>query len=535
MSTPNSWVNICSGTGLNNRYIHTAFFESKSAQWDWFDSKVVKTYNKYTYLRKNWNLKVEASMTEALKWDYLFFGNSDGKTWYYFITDIQYINDSTVELSLELDVIQTHLFDFTCFPCYIDRMHTTDDTFGNNTVEEGLSVDEFVVNSQEQTDIINDLAILVQSTRNPGLTTEGLIVEALPQMYDRVFSGVTLFAVHRADWEEWGDKIDELSKLGQVDMIVSMWMYPHNLIKLGGESEWGDGVLCKTVEGSQEATFTITGRPDNLNGYEPKNNKLFCYPYSFLYATNNAGESAVFRYERFRDSDGDVRDTLNFVIHGSLGADASVHIYPEKYNGLGLNYHEGMTLSNFPTCAWESDIYKMWLAQNQNQRALAQTTADLKIVGGAVAGIAGLATGNFGVAAAGAGAAVNGAMQIAELNAQRADMSIVPPQARGSHSCTVNVAYGRQHFTFQRKSISYEYAKKIDDYFTMFGYKLGRCETPRFNHRKSHCYIKTIDCKIKANFCADDSAKIESIFDKGVTFWRNPDGMGDYSRDNSII
>lgn len=550
MSAPMSWISICSGTRLNNRYIHTAYFKNRADQSAWFNSKVVKEFNGYTTLRRSWPIKVQATMQEADKWDYLFFANpteqisggvyNTGRIYYYFITSVQYVNDSTVELFLELDVIQTYLTDFQMLPCYVERMHTTDDTFGNNTVDEGLAVDEYCINDQMDTGILRDLCIMVQSTIDPGLTTETLTVDGLPYSYDGVFSGIKVYAVDGQDWAEWGKQIDNLNAWGKSEAIVSMWMYPKKLVGLysasTGGTTWDDReTLCKIVKGALAQTVDITGHKERLNGYKPRNNKLYCYPYSFLYATNNNGGSAVYRFERFRDEDGNVMNDLSFAVHGTVGPDASVHVFPMNYNGWFENYHEGMSLGNFPTCAWESDTYKLWLAQNQNQHDLAKATAGLKIAGGAVAGIAGLATGNLAVAGAGAAAAINGGSQILTMEAQRADMEIVPPQARGHQSASVNMSFGKHVFTFQWKSVSYEYARKLDDYFTMYGYRLGRCEIPRFDHRKSHCYVKTIDCKISGSFCAEDSAKIESIFDKGVTFWKDPDGLGDYSRDNAVV
>lgn len=539
MSKPISWVSVCSGTRLNNRYTHTAFFPDEVAQKTWFLSKTVKEFKGYTYLRKNWAIKVEASMQEANTWDYLYFanpypaeggGNHTGKIWYYFITNIQYVNENTVELSLELDVLQTYLFDFQLLPCYVDRMHSTTDGIGENTVEEGLAVGEYVVNSQTDTTVLNDLCILVQATEDPGKTSANLAVQALPYKYNGVFSGIRIYAVDGQHWQEWGNRIDTLHEEGKSDCIVSMWMYPECLVRLGGENEWGDNVLCKTVNGAGFEAVAAPGRPSTLNGYNPKNKKLLGYPYSFLYATNNQGGSAVYRYERFTDP-----TDLTFTISGALGADAAVHMWPANYNGVEVNYHEGLGLSGFPTCAWDSDTYKLWLAQNQNQHNLAANTAGLKIFGGAAAVGFGLMSGNLMAAGAGAGAAISGVQQIMEMEAQRHDMEIVPPQARGNHSASVNVSFGKQLFTFQRKTVTAEYARKIDDYFTMYGYKTGRCLTPKFNHRKSHVYVKTVDCKIKGSFCAEDSARIESIFDKGVTFWRDPNGLGDYTRDNSII
>ena len=39
-----------------------------------------------------------------------------------------------------------------------------------------------------------------------------------------------------------------------------------------------------------------------IDGYVPKNNKLFTYPYCFLYVTNLMGNSATYKYEYFNSA-----------------------------------------------------------------------------------------------------------------------------------------------------------------------------------------------------------------------------------------
>ena len=81
-------------------------------------------------------------------------------------------------------------------------------------------------------------------------------------------------------------------------------MYPMELVKLGGEATWNDTDIALPVEkalGLEETLFdySITKQLETIDGYKPKNNKLFCYPYNFVYCTNNEGVHAVYRYERF--------------------------------------------------------------------------------------------------------------------------------------------------------------------------------------------------------------------------------------------
>jgi len=540
MSTPQSVINICSGVRLDSRYRNSIYFSSLSDQLSYFAEKVVRTFSAYTYLRKSWSIKVGATMEQAKEWNYLYFRNGAGaKTYFYFVNQIEYINDNTVELSLELDVIQTYLFDFTLLSSFVERQHTQGDEIGEHTVDEGLDVGELTTNGQNTIDPGN-LCIMVMSSINPNATTEETAVPALPYMYNRVFSGVKIWAVNPSKWSAWGSQLETLDEIGKSEAIVAMWMYPMQLVNLGGEATWSSDDIALPVESAVSQTdgtlvYAIPKQQTTIDGYTPKNKKLFCYPYNFAYCTNNNGAHAVYRYERFTG------DTMPFVLSGSLAPDGGVHMTPKNYDGLLNNYNAGMNLTGFPTCAWNSDIYKLWLAQNQGQNAMGYLTGALKIAGGVGAAIAGSVATATGVGAvpgiAGAGAgiatAISGAQQIAGMLAQRHDKEVVPPQANGALSSSVNITNNQHGFTFYFKSVTAETARILDNYFTMYGYRINRVQTPIINARPSFTYVKTVGCNIEGNMCNEDIVAVETIFDNGITFWKNGDAIGNYSLDNT--
>ena len=84
-----------------------------------------------------------------------------------------------------------------------------------------------------------------------------------------------------------------------------------------------------------------------------------------------------------------------------------------------------------------------------------------------------------------------------------------------------------------KESLIFEQAKMIDDYFTRFGYAIKKTQIPNRNARPHWTYVKTIGCVIEGSCPADVEATICSIYDNGITFWNNPDEIGDYSLDNS--
>lgn len=524
MSTPTSIINVCAGVRINNSYRHTIWFDSSADQIAYFAEKVVKTFSAYTYLRKSWSIKVAATMQEARAWNYLYFSNNDGKTYFYFINQIEYINDNTVELFLELDVMQSYLFSHQLNKCFVEREHAETDEPGDNTVDEGLELGELVTIDTQHVSL-GSLCLLILATYDPATTTEENTNAVVFAEYHGVFSGLGLYAVSAGTLPTWGLKLSQLDSWGKSDGIVAMWMYPQALIELEDGETWGSTVTnrVKTVK----PLYHDLARNTMLhNDYIPKHKKLLTYPFNFLYITNNSGTAAALRYERFGDP-----TACNFKVVGGLSPDGVVKAYPLNYNGEQHAYDSGVSLGGFPSCAWNQDIYKMWLAQNQSTQNLAMVSGALKIAGGAATAVL---TGGMG-AAAGAGAALSGVADIAGLMAQRADMELQPPQARGQASSNVNIAAGFQTITMQKRCVSAEYAYMIDDFFHMYGYATKRVKTPNRHVRKHWTYTKTRGCQVIGNFCNEDLSKLESIYDQGITFWVNGDDIGNYGYFNQCI
>ena len=109
-----------------------------------------------------------------------------------------------------------------------------------------------------------------------------------------------------------------------------------------------------------------------------------------------------------------------------------------------------------------------------------------------------------------------------------------PNQAKGTNSGTIDVATRSKDFYFRQMQVSSEYAKINDDYFDMFGYATHKVKIPNRSVRPQWNYVKTNGCVLKGNAPADDIRKICSIYDSGITFWKNPSEVGNYSLDNSL-
>ena len=533
MSVPSSKIHIMSGVPLDNRYEHTLWFKDRDTQTEYFINKRVKSFTDYTYLRKTWDIKVQATLEEARGWSYLMFQNTAGRWYYYFINNIEYINDETVQLTLEMDVIQTYMFEWTMCQSFVERCHTASDEIGEHIVDEGLECGSLINAFSEDKSDLNDMYIMVLST------TDGSGAYAFGQMYNNVFSGLKVSAVSRANYMTLARHLDQLAEDGTIDSIIAIWMYPKALVQIPQtqEDQW-----LMDVIGVDYEPFFIDGlqyyidnpeTPPLFEGYTPKNNKLYTYPYNFINVDNNNGGSAVLRYELFQDNP--VTD-LHFNLTGCISPDGTVKLTPLYYSGVYEAHEHGLTIGSYPSCAWDSDIYKVWLAQNHNVQRNFITQQKVAATFATAESVASIFSLNFGGSVSSAHNAINAGLQIDALMAQRRDMDIQPPQAKGTFSSTVNVANDRQTFTFYRRCITKQFAEAIDNYFTRYGYKVNKIMTPNIHARERFTYIKTVGCLMGGNICNEDRVKIENIFDRGITFW-DPDKsiIGAYLGDNPTL
>ena len=128
------------------------------------------------------------------------------------------------------------------------------------------------------------------------------------------------------------------------------------------------------------------------------------------------------------------------------------------------------------------------------------------------------------------------------LNGIRDELSLTvrrdysPVEAKGNvNAGDVNWAMGLNQFVLYKMSVKYEWAKRIDDYFNMFGYKVNELKTPNITGRTYWNYVKTIGCNITGDIPQEDIEKIKSMFNNGVTLWHNTSKFLDYSQNNTIV
>lgn len=152
----NTTILLCNCYQLDSNYNHTVDFNSRESQFNWFTIHTVHTLSNNMYQRKQENeIRVDKSLTELNSCNYVVITNlDDGTRYYYFIIDKQYVNDFTTSLFLQLDLIQTYLFDINFKSCLVDRQHVKrwDESNGSKRPvsiyaqeDEGLELGEYQI------------------------------------------------------------------------------------------------------------------------------------------------------------------------------------------------------------------------------------------------------------------------------------------------------------------------------------------------------------------------------------------------------
>lgn len=534
--TPQGQIYLCK-TPLENDYKNQLTFSNKTSQLNYFNSRVQKSFNEYTYTKKDSTIVVGENIDKIINCNYLFYRNNgfvdengNVKIYYCFITNMEYRSENSTLITFETDVFQTWQFEIEYKRCFIEREHVNDDTIGLHTIPENLETGDYVSVGNTKSTIINspsDFYICMGVTELP---SDDFTIYSNHRTYNGVFGGLYYLGFTSASNCENAIKIYD--KMGKADAINCLFMIPKNMSSIAdGESHtWTSGNISCTViylDGSDDADTigTLNGTmPTTLaNNYQPKNNKLFCYPFSFMNLTNNSGIVTPFRYEDFDYDEVMHQRAIGFWIDACITPGMSMKAIPLFYKNININYGYGIMGGKIPVCSWNSDVFVNWLTQNGLNVAIDLATSVFSAVGG-------IATGNPAGAIGGVTGIFNSLHQIHQAE-------ITPNQARGNtNSGDVNFSESLDGgFTLYYMSIKPEYAKIIDDYFSMFGYKVNEVKMPNITGRSNWNYVKTIDCNFEGDIPQTDLNIIKTMFNNGITLWHNPNTIYNYSLTNNIV
>lgn len=541
---PNSMVRLLTNVPLDNTYAHTIYFANKTAQQSYFESKTKagcilgqQSYQRYT----KGVIRLQKLADDIFDCNYMMFKNTAyGNRWFYaFINNVEYISNNVCEISYEIDVIQTWFFDVTLLQSFVEREHSATDVAGDNIVPEPVNIGEYFRSQIIQTNYFDTYSCILISPykriENPGIIGGQYIwtnvsdqIPVPPIVIEHQMN--SLFYTVVKSTTDMGQFLYELNDQGLADSIVSIYPVPNDFL-----TNYSSGDVLEGTQETKNYTY-FESTPSSLGNYTPKNKKLLTYPYNKFVISTSDGNTREYAFEWFGENG------VRFNIYSNLMENASFKAVPVSYKDRAFNYEESALLTDFPLTGYVTDSFKAWLAQNKTR--LATQTASSVLSGGigdVIAGSQMLTPVTKQLSKKGAemmsrgyeGMLKSGVHGITATLTEIISHGINRYHAQGSADGSLEMAMQKKDFCGYQEYVNPNNAVIIDDFFNCYGYATHRVKVPNRNVRPHWTYVKTIDINLESNAPADDTNKIASIYDHGITFWKHANEVGNYSLDNS--
>lgn len=417
---------------------------------------------------------------------------------------------------------------------------------GANLIDEGLELGEVKINGTAELEGLNPLFVVAYS-RNP---YDDKLTENKPSAQGTITNGIptgVFYCVCSRPMLQ--GLLDTINRKGFGESIINVFSVPafafvgFNGWSLADVSNPNKELLWWITSDSSAPAYAVNliSTPNNLDGYVPKNKKLLQYPYLYVGFNPSNGNQKIYRYEDFTNG------SPSFKFYSEVNPNPSVYMIPQNYRGLVNNLSDSSVLSGYPQIAWITDYFSGWSAQNSKIIDISMQQEQYNYEMNAIRGGFGLASdmvnmGTGNVEATGGffnnvfnllEADVNHEYYIKNQIAQVEKQSLLPNHANlGTNSTLLGYNLINDNI-FTRYNIKSQFAKRIDEYFSMYGYTTNEVKIPNINNRPNWNYIKTIGANITGeDISQEDMSIIKSIFDNGITIWHDPNTFLDYSQNN---
>lgn len=601
---PTSTIMICHGYPCDRDHENTLYFASKTAQWTYMRSLIKYTFTAQSYQRYAKNtLRIAARADDLYGCNYLIFSNvalSANSTpadsvpvFYCFIDSVEYINENTTEVRYTIDDMQTFWFNFSMGECYVEREHTESDDKYEHLVPENIPIGPTYTHARSTVDLTK--FSITQASDSYTITPVNVSLWSLlfiyvPNDQGKYWSSITSYtgdptvgasylsvpnmvatACQQPNPGQVGLNDADVGELRNGVYAAAKYFYVHippitpaNITKI---SNMIMAVRGRFIEDTPDAqllsvtmvprifavaqtsqvshpldgagpTFDLTEqvvRPTTLRGpnntaYVPRNNRLFSYPFCYAKIDNENGQQKHFCWEFLGGSAAAYAD---FKITGVVASSPEAAAYPAEYQGETNKFSDnGVMISSFLNSLWSFDSYKSW--ENNNKMTIA-----MGVIGQTIGAVASAASGNL----SGVGALMG-------TSASMNDRQSMPDRLIGSQSQSALAhVLGKYVFNFDQVNVYPEAARRIDNFFDMYGYaiedvKVPNIKDPNVTLRPCWNYVKTAGAVIlpasnseAANsMTVNEIQRIKEMFDRGVRFWSNPAKVGQYStQDNTPV
>lgn len=494
-------------------------FDTAAQRNSFLNPHLIGQWNNCSIASVGRSIRVQAYYNNCMECNYLSFVNTQegtpDRTFYAYVTAVNYINVNTVEFVYEIDWIQSYLFDFVFEECFVEREHVNDDVQGNYVLEEGIDFGEYVIDQKTNKTFQPSVVINFIRDAYSAAITDGIYLPGHVSVID--LTKETNRDALNSILTEFNATPERITSffMGVVDMQTATPEDPNTTF------------FYKNFTILEDDYFHIPGG----GTFIPQNNKLLCYPYKFLTADNFSGSVQQYRWELFNTA-----GRADFTIEGSAIPKPCMMLFPFDYRQSKAdasqtnNYEqECLFYENFPAIPYISDSYQAWVSQYGMSFAVEQAAQ----VGVSVAGTLGsLAVGNIPGAITGA---ATGVANYAESQANVKEKKIHALQSHGGVSTSgLSYARGDVGFRLTEYSIGIEDARRIDKFFTRYGYKVDKVKTPNIRGRQNVNYVKCSTGRVAGNIAVDAKIQMEQALQQGTSFW-HVNNIGGEVTSNPIV
>lgn len=385
--------------------------------------------DRVSYLKVNEPINLSVAFNAAYKFNYLRVTNAgipndQTRTYYYFISNVEFVSPMTTRFYIQLDVWATFRNSVTFGQCYLERGHVgiaNSKQMENNgreylTTPEGFDVGgEYAIatnyaNVIAQNGNISNPHVLVASNlsweKSGGTVEKPVIASAEGSMFEGMPNAAEVY---------WFPSIQalqfELRKISKLPFIAAGIISIMAVPDLGtpptdtftpGYSSSSTIHKIKSPKGAwavHNLNHSNNWREELLRLFYPARyrhlKKFLTYPYTLVELTTNTGTPLVLKPESMHGTDIAVTE----MQHLSL-PDPRVMFFPYKYNALkfhgtdqypngsghpdtsdnpndGAEFLDMATgITNFPTFSVLNNSYMQFMANNSNSLAFQHSSAD---------------------------------------------------------------------------------------------------------------------------------------------------------------
>lgn len=215
---------------------------------------------------------------------------------------------------------------------------------------------------------------------------------------------------------------------------------------------------------------------------------------------------------------------VNLIFHVFQHLGASIKMSPYYYTqNNGYDEEEGLIAGKFPFMNWATQYYNDWISRNSLNLTGQFVVGTLQTVGSIYS------ENPVGI--------IDGLTNTLNVVKQMYEHKMIPDSARGNiNGADINTAQDQNGFYFYKKSIKNEFARIIDNFFSMYGYKVTTTKVPNITGRRNWNYVKTIQSIVESEIVPEKYLEeFKQMLNSGITFWHDYSTFMDYSQDNDII